>query len=85
MVKVSIDGAKNHQEIQVPKMEELCLMFGCFRGWGFPDIGRIHTAYIGEDSSIFSNGFDKLGCGYHGESIGVPPPRNAFPPLKLRP
>ena len=26
----------------------LYLIFGCFRGWGFPYIGRIHTAYIGE-------------------------------------
>ena len=23
-------------------------VFGCFWGWGFPYIGRIHTAYIGE-------------------------------------
>ena len=28
------------------------LMFGCFRGWRFPYIGRTHAAYIGEDSSI---------------------------------
>ena len=84
MVKVSIDGAKNHQEFQVPKMEELCLMFDCFTRWGFPDIGL--TAYIGEDSSIFCNDFDKLGSGYHGESIGVlPPPQCQLSPLEIKP
>ena len=42
-----------HQEFQVPKMEGfLNLIFGHFLGVGFPYISRIHTAYIGEDSSI---------------------------------
>ena len=40
-----------HQEFQVPKMEILSL-FRLFFEWGaFPYISRIHTAYIGEDSS----------------------------------
>ena len=40
-----------HQEFQVPKLEVLNLI-RLFWGWGFPYISRIHTAYIGEDSSI---------------------------------
>ena len=47
------DGTLNHQEFQVPKMEGfLNLIFGYFGGGYFPYISRIHTAYIGEDSSI---------------------------------
>ena len=42
-----------HQRIQVPTMEDsLYLIRLWIGGWGFPYIGRIHTAYIGEDSSI---------------------------------
>ena len=41
----------NHQKFQVPKIEVLSLKM-LFWGWGFPYITRIHTAYIGEDSSI---------------------------------
>ena len=43
-----------HQEFQVPKMEGfLKLIFRLFLGMGkLPYISRIHTAYIGEDSSI---------------------------------
>ncbi len=40
----------HHQIIQVPNLEVLNL--GCLGGCGFPYISRIHTAYIGEDSSI---------------------------------
>ena len=42
---------QNHQEFQVPKMEVLNLIRP-FWGWVFPYISRIHTAHIGEDSSI---------------------------------
>ena len=42
---------ENHQEFQVPKMEVLTLIRLVW-GWVFPYISRIHTAYIGEDSSI---------------------------------
>ncbi len=41
----------NHQEFQVPQIELLNLI-RLFWGWVFPYISRIHTAYIGEDSSI---------------------------------
>ena len=41
----------DHQEFQVPKIEVLNLI-RLFWGWVFPYISRIHTAYIGEDSSI---------------------------------
>ena len=41
-----------HQKFQVPKMEVLNLISGCFVGVVFPYISRIHTAYVGEDSSI---------------------------------
>ncbi len=35
-----------HQEFQVPKMEGfLNLIFGCFRGWGFPYIGLTYSLY----------------------------------------
>ena len=46
--------AEINQTFQVPKLEGfLHLMFGYFGGWGnFPYISRIHTAYMGEDSSI---------------------------------
>ena len=40
-----------HQEFQVPKMEVLNLV-RLFWGWVFPYTSSIHTAYIGEDSSI---------------------------------
>ena len=41
-----------HWKFQVPRMEVLYLISGYFRG-GFPvSISRIHTAYMGEDSSI---------------------------------
>ena len=43
-----------HQTFQVPKMEVLNLI-GLFLGWVFPYISRIHTAYIGEDSSILGS------------------------------
>ena len=44
------------QLFQVPKRQVLNLMFGeFFGGWVFPYISRIHTAYIGEDSSILGN------------------------------
>ena len=42
---------ENNQEFQVPKMEVLNPT-KLFWGWVFPYISRIHTAYIGEDSSI---------------------------------
>ena len=38
----------NHQEFQVPKMEGFLNLIRLFRGWVFPCISRIHTAYIGE-------------------------------------
>ena len=37
-------------KFQVPKMEVLNLIRP-FWGWVLPYMGRIHTAYIGEDSS----------------------------------
>ena len=40
-----------HQKFQVPKMQGLNLI-RLFWGWVFPYISRIHTAYIGEDTSI---------------------------------
>ena len=44
----------NHQEFQVPKMEGFRVsLFSAILGSGFPfHKARIHTAYIGEDSSI---------------------------------
>ena len=42
----------SHQHVQVPKMEVLNLIFGYFGDGFIPYISRIHTAYIGEDSSI---------------------------------
>ena len=39
------------QNLQVPKTEVLHLT-RLFWGWVFPYISRIHTAYIGKDSSI---------------------------------
>ena len=41
-----------HQTFQVPKMEGFLSLIRLFWGWVFPYISRIHTAYIGEDSSI---------------------------------
>ena len=38
--------------VTVPKMEVQKYLIRLFWGWGFPYISRIHTAYIGEDSSI---------------------------------
>ena len=52
-----------HQEFQVPKMEVLNLIRP-FWGCVFPYISRIHTAYIGEDSSNLgtSNLWWTYGC-----------------------
>ena len=36
----------------VPKMEGFPEPYKAILGWVFPYISRIHTAYIGEDSSI---------------------------------
>ena len=41
-----------HQEFQVPKIEVLNVTW-LFSRWVSPYISRIHTAYIGEDSSIW--------------------------------
>ena len=45
------------------------------RGWGFPHRGRIHTAYIGEDSSILgtriSESFGEYVVFFTGDSWGV--------------
>ena len=43
----------NHQKFQVPKMEEFWTIFQAILGVRvFPFMSRIHTVYIGEDSSI---------------------------------
>ena len=41
-----------HQKFQVPNAGFPEPFLGYYGGWVFPYIGRIHTAYIGEDSSI---------------------------------
>ena len=43
----------NLQELQVPKMEESCTLFQVILGMGVPLHKALHTAYMGEDSSIF--------------------------------
>ena len=42
---------QNHQHVQVPEMAVLNII-SLFSGLAFPYISRIHTAYIGQDSSI---------------------------------
>ena len=41
-------STKNHQRIQAPNFEGFLNLRRLFRRWGFPYIGRIHTAYIAE-------------------------------------
>ena len=54
------ESKTRHQEFQVPKMEVLNLIFGYFWGVGFPvSISRIHTAYIGQDSTILAHRPDR--------------------------
>ena len=53
-VGVQGEGVTGEPKFQVPKMEgfRTNLMFSYFGAWVVPYISRIHTAYIGEDSSI---------------------------------
>ena len=46
------DPFPSPRHVEVPKMEGFLNLIRLFWGWGFPYISRIHTAYIGEDSSI---------------------------------
>ena len=48
------EGGYHHQHVHVPKMEVLNLISLFFGGFPLhkPYQGRIHTAYLGEDSSI---------------------------------
>ncbi len=52
--KTETTPTNDHQQFQVPKMEGflVTLLKRLFWGWKFSLISRIHTAYIGEDSSI---------------------------------
>ena len=49
-----------HQAFQVSKMEGFLNLIRLFWGWVFPYISRIHTAYIGEDSSILPEMFGDI-------------------------